>query len=441
MRCRLETRLGFGMGVLTAFLLAGSAQAARFDGKFTLLSQVREGDQSRDLEAPTILYGDLSGMDHGASVDTYFGLAHDFARNEGLFTDLYDASIRVPGVIPGVDFTLGRQLLAEVPGGIFVTDGGKVRFDFGGPAVFTIFGGQPQYFEPTYSSELLSQDEQIWGGSVRTKSLRNAVFTLGFLQQQRNGNTLRQLVSGSGNWSLPTLPGSPSLYGSTTLDSGHRNIDQATAGLRAFVLSAKLSLNLESTYYKPQDHGEFVNPEFQRREDPIFELFSVSDLMQFRGGWAYAFSPSLSGTADYSYQRYEKQSGDFENGHLGSAGIRWLPYGDGLEVVRLEYYIADSGGGQVNGGRLYYESSVYQRIVFRSGAALAYYEKASHENDFAVSGLLGLGYAILPGLVCEIGMEANSNQRFDQDFRFGFWLTYNQRYLTGRGDPARGEAS
>ncbi len=430
--------LGLSVAVTVACTppFVSSAFASELRTDLRVVSQLREGDQSRDFEAPAIVYGDLGlrGLPYGAAIDTYFGLAHDFGRNEGLFTELYSANMYVPGILPGVDFTVGRQFLAETPGGVFVADAGKVRFALGEHESLTVFGGAPQYFEPTYSSERLSQDEQIWGGSLRSTRLQNTSLSLSFLNQVRDDVTLRQLVSGSGAISLPTMPGLPNIYGSVSYDADRQNLDHASIGTQIFALPPRLSFNFEGTYYKPQDQGNYIQQDFQRREDPIFELFSVSNMLQFRNGLRYEFSPSLSLFADYSYQRYERLAGDVENGHVGSAGFNWLPHGDGLELVRMEYYTADSGGGQVNGGRARYESRVYERIVFYLGGGAAYYEKANNQHDFAINTITGIGYALLPGLVCEVNFEANSNQRFDDEYRMGLWLTYNRRYQFGRAD-------
>lgn len=434
---RRAATVGLGLTLLVA---GGAATASELRTDLRVLNQMRRGDQSRDFEAPTIAYGDfgLRGLPHGASIETYFGLAHDFGRNEGLFTDLYSASIEVPGAIPGVDFTLGRQFLAETPNGAFVADAGKVRFALSDRESLTVFGGAPQYFEPTFSSEVLSQDEQIWGGTLRTTRLRNTSLSLGFLNQIRDGDTLRSQISASGATSLNHLPGLPTLYGSLSYDADGNNLDHATFGTQVFVLPPRLSFNFESTYYKPQDQGKYVQRDFQRREDPIFELYSVSHMLQFRGGLRYTFSPALSAFGDYSYQRYERLAGNYENGHIGSVGIDWLPGGDGLEVVRIEYYGAGSGGGQVNGGRARYESQVYERIVFFVGGGGAHYEKVNNRNDFALHTMTGLGYAVAPGLVCEVNFEANSNQRFRDEYRVGLWLSYNRRHQLAplfRPDP------
>lgn len=422
----------FATAGITLLLALGAptAHASELRTDLRIINQMRRGDQSRAFEAPTIAYGDfgLRGLPHGASIETYFGLAHDFGRNEGLFTDLYSASIDVPNAIPGVDFTLGRQFLAETPNGAFVADAGKVRFALGDRESLTVFGGAPRYFEPTFSSETLSQDEQIWGGTLRTSRLRNTSLSLGFLNQVRDGVTLRSQLSASGAVSLVDLPGLPSVYGSLSYDADGNNLDHATIGTQVFALPPRLSLNLETTYYKPQDQGKYVEPDFQRREDPIFELYSVSQMVQFRTGLRYSFSAALSAFADYSYQRYERLAGSYENGHVASTGVDWLPGGDGLEVVRLEYYVADSGGGQVNGGRARYESQVYERITFFVGGGGAYYEKVNNRNDFALHTMTGVGYALVPGLVCEVNLEANSNQRFRDEFRVGLWLTYNRRH-------------
>jgi hypothetical protein len=429
--------------VLIAWWWAGllwclPALAQEVSGRVSVLGQVRDGDQSRQTEAPADLYGDLgvTGLRHGTSIDTYFRLERDFglARNA---TDFYAGAMRVPGAIPGVDFTLGRQFLSEGPGGAFVADAGKIRIDRGGPVAFTIFGGQPRYFEPTFSSERLSQDEQIFGGSVRTTRWKNGYMSLGYLQQDRDQRVLRQLVTATAGRAFTTLPGLPNFYGSAAFDADHQNLDQGTAGVDVFLSQPRLLFNVESSYYKPQDQGERLRTDINRREDAIFELFSLSQMLQFRGGLRYTLSRTVSAYGDYSYQRYEKLDSRFENGHVGSVGLMWLPGGDGLEVVRLEYYVVDSTGGNVNGGKAYYESRVYKRILFRTKIDVAYYEKENNERDTAVSGLLGLGYVLAPGLTGEVDFEANHNKRFNEDFRFGFLITYSFRQRPGKRETAR----
>jgi hypothetical protein len=419
--------------VWAAWLICVPAHAIELRNDLQLLGQVRNGDQSRQQEAPVDFYGDqgISGLRHGATVDTYYRLSHDFGLGQGP-TEFYAGYLRVPGAVPGVDFTVGRQFLSETPGGVFVADAGKVRIDPGGPVAFTLFGGAPRYFEPTFSSASLSQDETIFGGSVRTTRWKSGYLSLGYLQQQRDDRVLRQLVTAAGARSFATMPGLPHVYGVFSFDADHQNIDQGTAGVDVFLSQPRLLLNLESSYYKPQDQGKRLVTDINRREDPIFQLFSLGEEVQFRGGLRYSLTRALSAYGDYSYQRYAKQASIFENGHVGKVGLSWQPGGDGLELVGVEYYVVDSGGGNVNGGRAYYENRVYDRIQFRTKIDVAYYEKESNQKDTAVSSLLGLGYVLASGLFCEVYMEGNRNQRFNEDFRFGFAVTYNGRLRTGR---------
>lgn len=419
--------------VWAAGVLCAPARAIELRNDLLLQGQVREGDQSRQQESPVDFYGDqgISGLPHGTTLDTYYRLSHDFGLGQGP-TEFYAGYMRVPGAVPGVDFTVGRQFLSETPGGVFVADAGKVRINPGGPVSFTLFGGAPRYFEPTYSSERLSQDEIIFGGTVRTTHLKNGYLSLGFLQQERDARVLRQLVTAAGARSFPTVPGLPNVYGVFSFDADHQNIDQGTAGMDVFLSQPRLLLNVESSYYKPQDNGKRLITNINLREDPIFQLFSLSQELQFRGGLRYTLTRALSVYGDYSYQRYEKQASIFENGHIGKVGLAWEPGGDGLELVGTEYYVADSGGGNVSGGRAYYENRVYDRIQFRTKIDVAYYRKENNQNDTAVSSLLGLGYVFAPGLFCEVYMEANGNQRFNDDFRFGFAVTYKGRYRTDK---------
>jgi hypothetical protein len=420
--------LGLGAGWLTC----APANAVDVRGDLALLGQVRDGDQSQQEEAPTDFYGNLIGSHDGGDFETYFRLERDFGLDH-TETDFYAGVLHVPSKIPGMDVTLGRQFLTLGPGGVFVADAGKIRVDpVGAPIGFTVFGGQPRYFEPTYSSASISQDEQIFGAELHTTHLKEGRLTLGYFEQDRNGSTLRQLAMATGSQSFSQLPGLPHVYGSFALDAGRQNIDQATAGFDVFVSQPRLSLNFESTYYKPQDMGESVVANPNLREDTVFQLFSVSNMLQFRGGLRYMLSRSVSAFGDYSYQNYEAQDGDTVNGHIGSAGVLWLPGGDGLEVVRAEYYVFDSNGGNVNGGRISYQNKVYDRILFHTKIDVGSYNKITNEHDTAVTGLLGLGYLVLPGFVWEVDFEGNRNKRFDYDYRFDFLITYHFDYRSNR---------
>ena len=418
------------LGVLLLVTAGGgrgaTAHAQLLRADLSLLGQVRDGDQSNETETPTNLYGQI-GIDrlhHRIGADTYFRLADDFARDDTA-TDFYAGYLRAP--FKTVDFTLGRQFLNEVPGTAVVADAGKARVN-AGPVALTVFGGQPHYFEPTYGAASLSQDEQMVGATLSSTRWRDSVLKLGYLWQQRDGYTLRQLVTGSATHTFSSLPGRPRTYGVLGMDADRQNIEQATAGFDTFFGQPRIGVNFESGYYKPQDHGKYVNPDMNRRQDPIFELFSVSQMLQFRGGLRYMLARSLSAYCDYSYQRFEALKGLYENGNLGSVGLMWLPYGDGLEVVRLEYYVMDSYGGNVNGGKLYYENRLYNRVVFRSKLDIAGYQKVNNRDATVVNGFLGLGYYVTPNLLTEVSMEANHNPRFDEDFRFGFFITYRFRY-------------
>jgi hypothetical protein len=428
------------VGLLAAaFVGAAPARGQDVRGRLSAFGQVREGDQTRETEAPSYLYGNL-GVDrlpHGSEIGTVFQLGRDFGADDGT-SDFYAGFVRVPAVTPGLDVTLGRQFLSEGPGGAYVADGGKVRFDPGWPVAFSVFGGRPRYFEPTFSSNILDDDEWIFGGNVSTARWRGTQLALGYLQQERSGHVLRQLVTGTGSRSFTSLPGLPNLYGSLEYDADRQNLDLATGGVILILLPLKLQSNFEATYYKPQDH-ENRRPTFDlnRREDPIFEVFSVSEMTQLRSGWRYALRPNLSAIVDYAFQHYDHQENEQrENSHVAGAGLLWLPGGDGLEVVRAEYYVVDSDGGRVNGVKASYDSYVYERLVLHTKIDVLSYDKVNNQGSAAVSGLLGLGFVLLRGLTCDLYFEANHNDRFDEDFRFGFFLDYNFRHALRAPKPA-----
>jgi len=406
---------------------AAPARAADLFGDFHLLGQVREGYQDHQTEAPVDLYGNVGAANlwHASRGETFFRLEQDLANGDNA-GDFYAGYAQIPNALPGVSATVGRQFLNEGPGGVFVADAGKVDIDPGWPVSFSVYGGAPQYFEPTYSSPIISQDELLWGGNMRTTRWRGGQMSLGYQQWERNSRVLRQLISTTGVQTFATLPGTPQVYGAFGYDADHQNIDNANLGLDLFFSDPTLLFNFGSTYYQPRDNPNQSNINWQ--EDPIFQLFSDSDLVQVRGGVRHPFSREVSAYADFSYQTYDNAVHQTQNGYISHAGVLWLPEGDGLEQVLFAYYGADSGGGNVNGVSLFYESQVYERLVFRFRTDVGYYEKESNQSDWPVHTLTGVGYEIAPGLTGQLLFEANRNVVFDADLRFGFTLTYNFRH-------------
>jgi hypothetical protein len=428
---RWITTLSFMLVMLGVARSPARAIDLRFEP--SILGQVRDGDGYFDgsTEFPAEIYGDagLSNVRHGMTLDTYFRLEDDFAHANNAEGDFFSGVLRLPAARPGLDLQLGRQIVAESPVGIWDADSGQIRLNLGNtPFSVTAFGGQPRYWEPIYGPDELSQDEQIFGGSVRMTPYRGGAVALGYLQQIRKGEELMQQVTLSGTRAFRKLPGLPSLYGNFAFDADRANIDRVRAGVQSFVWRPNLLLNFESGYYKPQDNGRILVRDINRREDAIFQGFSLSEQLQFRGGLRYNLSRSLSTYGDLSYQRYQQTRGNYVNGYVWSTGVLYQPGGDGLEMVRVEYYGIDSAGGTVNGGRISYENRVYENILFRATCDVAYYDKASNQDGTAVGSLIGLGYQFLPGLVAELNFEGNKNQFFPEDFRFGFFITYGAVY-------------
>lgn len=420
----------FGWTIGTALLCslgcaALPARAADLWGDLDLLGQVRESYQHRDTEAPANVYADvgINHLWHASETEAYFRLEQDLAGNQNT-SDFYAGYARVPNLLPGVQATVGRQFLNEGPGNVFVADAGKVNVDVGWPVMFTVYGGAPQYFEPTYSTPIISQNEILWGGNVRTTRWNGGQLTLGYQQWERESKVLQQLVSASAVQSMPRWLFAPRFYGTFGYDADRANVDTATGGVDFTVPAPLLLFNLATTYYQPQDNTDLL-PDLNRQEDTIFQLFSNSNLWQARGGVRHPLSRELSVYGDFSYQNYDNAVHQNQNGYLAHAGLLWLPEGDGLEQVLLAYYMADSSGGNVNGVSLYYENKVYEKITFRFRTDLAYYEKESNQSDWPVATRTGLAYEFIPGLDGQLIFEANRNVLFDADFRFGFALSYN----------------
>ena len=405
---------------------AARAGAADLDATLKYLSQVRDGDLTRQTEFPNQLYGHLGAyaLPYESEIEGFFRAGYDFGLGRG-GGDLYLASARVPGAVEGLDLTVGRQWLNESLGGALVADGGTLRVGGDGPLQATVFGGVPRYFEPTYGVEKQSQNESVFGGSIEDDDFGDGRLEVGYFQQYRKGKTLRQLVSANVTQEYANVVGRPNFYGSFAFDASQASVDFGNVGVNLVFDEMNLRFNLEGNYYQPQDRGR-SRPEIDinRREDGIFELFSVSEMWQVRTGLRYQVNPEISAYADYSFQDYASVVGEREVGHVASVGAVWLPENDGLELVRAEYYVADSGGGNVNGGKVLYENRVYEQLTLRAKLDLAYYDKATNQNGIAFSSLLGVAYEVAEGVTCGMSLEALHNRRFDADIRVGFGVIY-----------------
>ncbi len=439
---RSRSRIGFLCAYTAALLLVPSVRAQELSGNLALLGQVRDGDQTRRTEVPVDLYSNLSltGLRHGTRFDSFARLEQDFGIDQGA-SDFYEGALRVPAAIPGIDMTVGRQFLSEGPTGVYVADAGKVRIDRGWPVSFTLFGGAPRYFEPTYSTNIISQEEAIWGGSVRAAQWKSTQLSLGYFGQAREDHVLRHLVTSTASRVFTELPGVPRFYGSMAYDVDHWNFDEGTGGVDVF-WTPRLKFNVEGTYYKPQDHEHTVpNSNLNTREDALFEVFAASAMTQWRAGISHTLTSTLSHFVDYSFQHYDHiESTQVENSHVASSGLVWLPGGDGLEIVRVQYYVIDSDAGSVNGGKISYQNRVYQDLWLRSTFDVTGYDKERNQSGTALSGLLGVGFVIVPGLTGEVNVEGIHNNRFNEDFRFGFFVTYNFHRSLKRGEQ-KGAAS
>jgi hypothetical protein len=422
------------LACLTALSLpAPRAAAVDLQATVKVPGQVRDGYFGGDTEAPFWLYTDLgvNRIRHGINAETYFSLNDDFATERG-GGDFYAGVLRIPNAIPYTSASLGRQFLGEGPRGGNLADAGRVTLDTGGPVALSVWGGQPEYFEPTFSSPSISQDEQMFGARVIATGLTSSHLNVGYLQHIRDGRTLSELVSLNAGRRFADLAGRPNVYGHFAYDADNANVHMAQLGTQATLMPARLLGSLEAAYYDPQGTRSLFRADPNLAEDPLFQALSFSNQLRFRGTLRYLFSDDLSAYTNLGYQRYEVSDSVYSDGYLGGAGLRWLPGGDGLESVRVEYYVADSRGGNLNGVRLYYDNWVYDRIHFRTKVDVAYYEKITNQQDTAVATLMGLGYDLLPGLYCEVYLEGNRNERFDADMRFGLNIVYNWTHRFGQ---------
>lgn len=430
---RLPLRWMLGWIALLLLSPAGSAEAVDLSGAVLANGQVREGFRVDSTEAPTNIYGAILGTNvhHGVGGETYFRLARDWSRADGA-SDFYLGFARLP--VRGVELSLGRQLLDEIPGALYVADAGRLRLDRGGRVGLSLFGGQPRYFEPLQGPETISQDEQIFGGSARLRWAPVGHVVWSFAQLQREQRRINQLLGVTWSRAFSEIATRPQTYALLAYDTAERSVQQVTGG-GGLLLHPRLFARVEGGYYKPQQRSAGAMTGLDRFADPLFSLFSGGGLRQARCGVQYQWRPTVWWSLDYGFQTFEESSGKALEGNRGSVGMMWLPEGDGLEVVRAEFLATDSRGGNLYGLRGYYENRVYRRILFRTKLEVVRFDKVTNEQDTVVSSRVGVGYELAPGLLMEISLEGNRSPRFDREFRLGLFVTYNVHYRDGWRAP------
>ena len=415
-------------------LRAGELHALEFSGAALVNSQLREREGAAAIEAPTNAYGALIGTNvhHGIGGETYFRLERDWSRADGA-SDFYLGFARLP--LRGFELSLGRQVLDELPGALYVADAGRLRFDRGGPVGFSLFGGQPRYFEPLQGAELVSQDEQMFGGSARLRWVALGQVVVSFAQLQRQQRRLNQLGSATWSHTFRHLRSQPQAYALAAYDSAERNVQQVTTGV-GLLPHPRVFARIEGSYYRPSSRSPAALPGLDRFVDPLFSLISASSLQQARCGVQYRWRETVWWSADYGLQAFEDSNGQSITGNRGSVGLVWLPEGDGLEIVRSEFGVTDSRGGSLFALRAYYENRVYQRILFRTKMEVGRFDKITNEQDIVVTSRVGVAYELAPGFLMEVNVEGNRSPRFDYEFRLGAFLTYNLHYRDGWQAPS-----
>ena len=190
---------------------------------------------------------------------------------------------------------------------------------------------------------------------------------------------MQQLVTAPRHSRCPALPGLPELYGSFAYDADRQNLDAGTPASNFFLTRPRLMLNLAGTYYKPQDQSSgLVQTDLNRREDSIFELFSVSELLQFRGGMRYPFTPHTVGLRRLLVPALQSKAGTRRTATSATPGCCGCRAATGWSRCASSTTWPTAAAATSTAATRLYENQVYKRILFRTKLDVAYYDKRNN---------------------------------------------------------------
>ncbi len=389
------------------------AEGLRVDTQWA--GQIREA-ASGNRETPLNSYFGLGygKPDSRFSAQTDMRLFRDFSQSLDDY-DLYQAALRIRP-IDKVGLVFGRQFLNEG----FSTemgDGLKLSLAPQEHVDIIFYSIIPRTVE---RGDFNRDDGLLTGFSLGFSDLAqtNGRFHFAWRRNDLNTADLRQNDSLRAGLNLSHRfdgPAAPLLYSLAEYDLPGKKMEATTVGvdLRPF---SRLALTVEGNYF---------NIDRLNSRRTVLSLFTTGRSVSGRltSTWTL-ISGLLDAVQSYSYHRNEIQTAAHRNGHLLETAFPVSFESIGLSVEPA-YYLFNSFGGTVHGGRTSAVEELTPSLFLGTGVDLTRYTKVTQDNDSALSTYLEAGYRFIKNGNVSAGFEYNRNNLFERDLRGTVRLEYH----------------
>lgn len=409
---------------LIIILIPAVADAASYYVMPRLQSQVRE-NMINEREVPFTIFYDtgLADLPKEGSFDVSLmnNKIFNIPAENGDEFDLYQAVFRMNDIGNIIDISAGRQFLS--PGfATYLVDGLKTtvgKDDW--PVLISLLGGVPRYIE---TGDFHGEIGLLTGTTIELNGYDKSYARLSVLYDKYNihVNEWKKNDTVLTGLALSHQFGGkvkPNIYGDFEFDTGGKDIDNSTAGIR---------LTPHRRFYCYAEGG-FYNTNRDFRRPTIMGLFATGGLYQGRGGFqviaveANRVLGDLAINADYSFSRFDSGPGKGSNGNIAGAGLAFE-----LIPLRMEngisYTFYDSYGGRAHDVLVALHSEPINKLSLDVSANYTKYTKITNDSDNAIGVFWMAGYEVLKNLILSAGGEYNRNDVFKKDIRATVQLAY-----------------
>lgn len=408
-------------------VIAGSAEAQRFQGRFVTSGYVWQRSDTVDVTS-THVFGfqlmQLSLATENVTVQTYLQVFNDFAgplknRAQGRVYNLFAQWRNIGGL---ADVSVGRQyIFAGVGnGGI---DGGSFTLRFLNSRVRVLgYGGAlvPAGQKSKFFQDM--SDNFMVGGRVRFEPVDFATISLSFVQKDIKPKAYSAIRGDSITpvYSVEIKPtASAEQYLGADFDVSYNRLETVNGRLEYDMYLEKLSRIQLFTRVRVLDRlavtGEFLQRDPRLRYNSIFSVFSYNTLHDYEGGIEYEFLPGWNAVAQLGSVSY----GDESNTQL-TLGVNGKYVGGSLS--HTTGYNGKISSASLNAGYPLMNRMLTPTLLL----SYAQYKLSDAVTDLDAAFAMGIGlvYRPMPVLSVDGQLQWITNKIYQNDVRLMLRASY-----------------
>lgn len=274
----------------------------------------------------------LSGLDNAGTltVSGYGRIGGDVQNGDDGGGRLYYLFVDKKGLLPKVDFRLGRQFFF-VSAGSAIVDGGRVDYHPFGAVTITVAGGRHVLFDIT--GEETKSGDFAGGIQIGFDSVPEGSLDLSYFVTYDENDLARETVGATGAKRIGK-------YGEA--------FGQARLDLLSEVFT-EYDLGFRSAYFEPLTLAvEYLRTVPQFDATSIYSVFAAEAFEMFSVRGQYDFTSNSTFSAEFRREMY----GDGEAGGGGEIGYRYRPWDGSIGSLYAGAIYRDGAGGDLLGFEL-----------------------------------------------------------------------------------------